>query len=227
MPSRHNLKNLFAANKCLILLLLFLAWFASAPLEMANRYIIVGYVIAYLGLMICGVYVITGSRILLGFSSALALCASYEWIIHLNHPNPQMMELFGVTVVLFDFSMASVLLLDTIMARQFKRDMLFGVIFTFFMLGQSFGDAFYVMQYWGWVKFNVAGPSGIASIYDCIYFSFTTLTTTGYGDIVPLTRFAKRMTSVEECVGVLYVAVFIGRLMSAYGNDYQNKQAKQ
>jgi hypothetical protein len=54
-------------------------------------------------------------------------------------------------------------------------------------------------------------PRGFATL---LYFSFTTLTTLGYGDIVPVSPVARLLTSVEAVVGQLYVAIFIARLVS-------------
>ncbi|MDD3118616.1 MAG: potassium channel family protein [Victivallales bacterium] len=221
-------KNIFAANKCLILLVFFLIWFFTGPLLLSHPHLSQIYVVAYLILMICGVYALTGNRVMLGFSIAVAIFASYEWITHFYHPDRQMMELCGFTVVLFDFTMTASMILYTVMAKKFNRDMLFGIIFTFFMIGQSFGDAFYVMQFWGTVQFRLTDAAHtVPSMLECIYFSFSTLTTTGYGDILPATDFAKRMSILEQSIGVLYVAVFIGRLLNAYGNGHQNQAANE
>jgi hypothetical protein len=46
-----------------------------------------------------------------------------------------------------------------------------------------------------------------------LYFSFTTLTTLGYGDIVPAVAFARLVTSAESVIGQLFVAIIIGRLV--------------
>ena len=47
-----------------------------------------------------------------------------------------------------------------------------------------------------------------------LYFSFTTLTTLGYGDIAPHSPIARLLTSTEAIIGQLYVAIFIARLVS-------------
>lgn len=47
-----------------------------------------------------------------------------------------------------------------------------------------------------------------------IYFSFVTLATLGYGDIVPQTEVARGVTIVEAIAGQLYLAVLIARLVS-------------
>lgn len=49
-----------------------------------------------------------------------------------------------------------------------------------------------------------------------LYFSFVTLTTMGYGDIVPVNALAMASANMEGIVGVLYPAVFIARLVSIY-----------
>ncbi len=46
------------------------------------------------------------------------------------------------------------------------------------------------------------------------YFSFVTLTTLGFGDIVPVHPFARTLVVVEALVGTLYLAVLISRLVS-------------
>jgi hypothetical protein len=47
-----------------------------------------------------------------------------------------------------------------------------------------------------------------------LYFSLTTLTTAGYGDIVPLWPFARSFSNLEALLGQLYPAVLIARLVS-------------
>jgi hypothetical protein len=49
-----------------------------------------------------------------------------------------------------------------------------------------------------------------------VHFSFTTLTTLGYGDIVPNGRFAAVLTNAEAIVGQIYLTIFVARLMGLY-----------
>ncbi len=48
------------------------------------------------------------------------------------------------------------------------------------------------------------------------YFSLTTLTTLGYGDITPVNPFARSWAAFEAIFGVFYVAVLVARLVSLY-----------
>lgn len=48
------------------------------------------------------------------------------------------------------------------------------------------------------------------------HFSFTTLTTLGYGDIVPVSEFALVLTNLEAIIGQIYPAVFMAVLVGGY-----------
>jgi hypothetical protein len=58
---------------------------------------------------------------------------------------------------------------------------------------------------------GVKGPRQLASV---IYFSFVTLTSTGYGDILPINPFARSLANLESIVGVLFPATLLARLVS-------------
>jgi voltage-gated potassium channel Kch len=49
-----------------------------------------------------------------------------------------------------------------------------------------------------------------------LYFSLVTLTTLGYGDIVPISAPARMFCALESATGVLYIAITVARLVSAY-----------
>ena len=56
-------------------------------------------------------------------------------------------------------------------------------------------------------------------LFDFLYFSLTTLTTVGYGDIVPVSNIAKFSANIEAIVGVMFPAIFIARLVSLYKSE--------
>jgi voltage-gated potassium channel Kch len=58
-----------------------------------------------------------------------------------------------------------------------------------------------------------------------IYYSYVTLSTLGYGDIVPITQEARVLSSLEAVIGQLYVAVLIARLVGLHiTHTYSNKR---
>jgi hypothetical protein len=62
---------------------------------------------------------------------------------------------------------------------------------------------------------NVAQTQATALNWaDFLYYSFSSMTTAGFGDIVPVSAVARSATSLEAVVGVLYPAVLIARLVN-------------
>ncbi len=66
-----------------------------------------------------------------------------------------------------------------------------------------------------YLPFNPASGH-ILSTYDAVYFSYSTITTCNFGDIIPASRYARSLATLEELCGVLYIAVLIARLMALY-----------
>ncbi|APB34066.1 Ion channel [Gloeomargarita lithophora Alchichica-D10] len=61
--------------------------------------------------------------------------------------------------------------------------------------------------------FAFAHPATGEELY---YFSFVTLTTVGYGDIVPVAPLARAMTNVEAIIGQMYIAIILARVVALY-----------
>jgi hypothetical protein len=82
---------------------------------------------------------------------------------------------------------------------------------------------------WGFLYVLVAGinPKAFAftvspdanpgmARFPALYFSFITLTTVGYGDIVPLSKAARVLAAAEAIAGVFFPAIVIARLVALY-----------
>jgi Ion channel len=57
-----------------------------------------------------------------------------------------------------------------------------------------------------------------------LYFSLTTLTTLGYGDIVPVKPTARMIATLEAVAGVLYIAITVARLVAARTSEHDLDQ---
>ncbi len=67
-------------------------------------------------------------------------------------------------------------------------------------------------------SFVEPGPTQLMKLprASLMYFSVVTLTTLGYGDIVPVTPVARMLAALEAATGVLYMAITVARLVAAY-----------
>ena len=55
--------------------------------------------------------------------------------------------------------------------------------------------------------------------FDAVYFSFVTLYTVGYGDVVPVSRGAQLLAITEAATGMFYVTMLIARLVALYSSE--------
>lgn len=90
-----------------------------------------------------------------------------------------------------------------------------GACGTFLLLGLVFAQAYRLMALYVPNAFAIAGVAAEAGAMDnrYVYFSFITLTSTGYGDIAPLHPYARSLAAFEAVAGQLYLAVLIARLV--------------
>jgi hypothetical protein len=63
----------------------------------------------------------------------------------------------------------------------------------------------------------ISSTASKVDLGDLLYFSYTTLTTTGYGDIIPRGREVRMLAVIEAMVGLFYNAIVIARFVSLYG----------
>ena len=129
---------------------------------------------------------------------------------------------YRVAVVLALVATAVLILFSTycvmryvLRARTITRDQIYAGICMYLMLGFAFGAVFYLI--------TILDPNSFAANVqlvsradrpDLMYFSFVTLATLGYGDITPRTNIARSLAVVEALAGMLYIAIFMARLVS-------------
>jgi hypothetical protein len=88
-----------------------------------------------------------------------------------------------------------------------------------YVLAGVFAGAFYSVMERTWPdSFAIAGQlaHGQLPLPTAAYFSFVTLATLGYGDIVPASDAARSLVVFEAIAGQLYLAVMVARLVSLY-----------
>jgi hypothetical protein len=64
--------------------------------------------------------------------------------------------------------------------------------------------------------FLVRGQPANLELAELLYFSFSTLTTIGFGDVVPMSRGAQMAAIFQGIVGTLFLAILIAKLVGVY-----------
>lgn len=90
---------------------------------------------------------------------------------------------------------------------------LYAALSAYLLAGIFFGLFYWVLEQSWTGTFTFAGEFSRMS---AMYFSFVTLATLGYGDIVPRTDVARGLAIVEGVGGQLFLAVMVARLVSLY-----------
>jgi hypothetical protein len=94
------------------------------------------------------------------------------------------------------------------------RDELYAVGATFTLVAWAFAYTYTVCQAIDPRSFTAAvNPSGDRSWIELLFLSFTTLSSTGLSDVVPIRPFARSVSMIEQVAGLAYVAMVVSRLV--------------
>lgn len=120
----------------------------------------------------------------------------------------------GGDIVVFSV-LAWVVLHAVYAAGRITLHRLQGAVVVYLTLATAFASLFSLI--WELNPDAFALPAGTAAtgrLATMMYFSLTTLTTTGYGDIVPLDPFARSAANLEATTGLFYLAITVTRLVT-------------
>jgi hypothetical protein len=200
----------------LLALLLALSMFVFAPLQAVNIFIFQGFAIAALLAIIGGMLIISDHPLAFAVMSVCLLANIVVFVLRLLYP-PWPYNLY----VLAAAWLAIALTLGVVVAQEvFRRGrvtyhrivgaillylliaVVFGALFTF--AGLSLPEAFK----------GITFEDNLGLANSVFYLSFVTLTSTGYGDIVPVHPIARSLCNIESVIGQLYPATLLARLVT-------------
>jgi hypothetical protein len=98
--------------------------------------------------------------------------------------------------------------------RVITRDELYAVGATFTLVAWAFAYTFIVCQAIYPGSFTAADPAGDRSWMELLFLSFTTLSSTGLSDVVPVEANARSIVMVEQLAGLAYLAIVVSRLVA-------------
>lgn len=127
---------------------------------------------------------------------------------------PMILTFLSIYIVFFG-SAALLILQNIVKTPRVTMDMVRGGICVYLLLGY-FWALLYAMVYT--LDANAFSSALLTddSYLNLLYFSFVTLTTLGFGDIVPVNEVASVFTILEALVGQMYPTVFIALLVGGY-----------
>lgn len=93
---------------------------------------------------------------------------------------------------------------------------IYAALSAYLLAGIFFGVLYHGIENVWPGSFNIPGAKAEFPLFDAIYFSFVTLATLGYGDLVPVGAVARGLAIIEAVSGQLFLAVMVARLVSSH-----------
>jgi len=196
--------------------------FASSPFEEAFRD---GDLVEWLrlaGVVLFGLLALSDRRSTLVWGIALVMPALVgKWV---NHWRPDLVPvwLFLAPGLLFCLFVVLHLLRFILRAPRIDSEVLCAGVAGYLMVGLLWAGAysFTAQLVPGSFLFSVGSTAGAAMKgFTALYYSVITLTTVGYGDIVPVSSAARMLAMMEAMTGTLYLAILVARLVSLYSSS--------
>jgi hypothetical protein len=174
--------------------------------------------------LVSGVLAVGGRRrtLLVGAGLAglvvLVRAANYMWPTTV----PRWFTL--VLAIVFVTYVGAHLLRFTLRAPQVNSEVLSSGLAVYLLLGMEWTFLYLIVSQLNPGAF-APGPGPLPG-YTAYYFSFVTLCTVGYGDVVPVSSVARMLAVMEGITGTMYMAVLVARLVALYTTQQAQEERK-
>jgi Ion channel len=199
--------------------------FVIAPFQATGVAAAHGFGIVFGLVLIAAVFIVSRSVLAVGaIMVAIALVMSTT-VMRLYHPSVLDIYLDAGAWLLTSVTLTVVVGRAVFAAGPINYHRVIGAVLLYLNIGLIFVALFCFVALLAPKSFSGFGvlkdDLSVASSF--IYFSFVTLTTVGYGDIVPLHPIARGLCNVEAIIGQLYPATLLARLVTL---EIENRRVK-
>ncbi|HXX15553.1 MAG TPA: ion channel [Candidatus Eremiobacteraceae bacterium] len=167
-------------------------------------------------LMVSGVLVMNQSRIITAATIVIVILGAVVLCTSRLYPTPTLLHLNSFLSIFIMLLYVRIVLLVMFRHGPVTWSRIQGGICAYLLLGMAWASAFDLTEQLHPGAFHfVTQPRNIDELVSkLIYFSFGTLTTVGFGDILPVAPFARSLAVAEAVVGQLFPAILIGALVA-------------
>jgi hypothetical protein len=164
----------------------------------------------------------TGARLFTAVAAVLAIGGA---LMRISHPSVLTVWL-GHTAVIAAVLGISVVIVQAVFAPgRITHHRIEGAVILYLNIAVAFTSIFRMIQELNPSAFSnaPAHQTEAAAASTMLYFSFTTLTSTGFGEILPVDPFARSMANLESILGQLYLAILLARLVTMHVESRRDK----
>ena len=212
-----------------LLLLVTVAQF-SYPITQYGLPFLILFQFLYVSMIVVGVIVARDNRLHVAICALTGVAYLLAGIWYSFDVLDPLRQLTAYVVILpFQITLIYILFRFILRTRTVTRDVVYAAATVYLLLGGVFTVAMGVvetMQPGSFVD-GSATPGALLEWQQIIYFSYVSLTTAGYGDILPISWWARALATLESVVGVLYLAVIMARLVGLYAVEAEQGISEQ
>jgi hypothetical protein len=209
LSDRHGL-SLNDALLTVLTVLLILIVFVFAPLQAMGLF--VSHVMAIVGLL-----AITASILIISASPTALVLMSIALLtnVAVYYAWPYNLHLLALAWLIIAVTLGTVVSRAVFGPGRITYHRIVGAILVYLLIAVAFATLFIfvgllIPAAFKGIEFE--DDRSLAS--EIFYLSFVTLTTTGYGDIVPMHPLARSLCNIEAVIGQLYPATLLARLVT-------------
>jgi hypothetical protein len=197
-------------------LLLAILLFVVGPLQAAGVVEAHHFGIAFAFVLLAAVFVVSRSALAIAailLAIVLIVCAG---VLRQRHPSDVDIYLDATAWIIAGITLGFVVARAVFAPGRVTFHRVLGAVLLYLCIGLVFVSLFCFVALGEPKAFNGLAPlhDNLAVAGNLIYFSFVTLTSVGYGDIVPVHPFARGLANVEAIIGQLYPATLLARLVT-------------
>ncbi|MBW7961017.1 potassium channel family protein [Bradyrhizobium sp. BR 10261] len=195
--------------------LMVIMMFVIAPLQALGLFAFQVSELVLALLLVVGIFVISGSPIaVFGMLIALGMIVTGA-ILRIRSPSILDLNLFAGSWFIVGTTMAWAVARQTFAPGRVTYHRVIGAVLLYLTVAVIFAALYTFigsLDPAAFVSMKVEDSPSLAS--EVIYFSFATMTTTGYGDVAPLHPVARSLCNMEAIFGQLYPATLLARLVT-------------
>jgi len=190
--------------------------FVVGPLQAAGMVEAHHFGIAFGFVLLAAIFVVSSSALAVGailLGIVLIVCAGF---LRLRHPSAEDIYLEATAWLILGITIGTVVARAVFAPGRVTFHRVVGAVLLYLCIGLVFVSLYCFVALGEPKAFGGLAPlqDNLAVAANLIYFSFVTLTSVGYGDIVPLHPFARGLANVEAIIGQLYPATLLARLVT-------------
>jgi hypothetical protein len=195
--------------------LLVVMLFVVAPIQALGLFVFQAFELFLAVILVGGVFIVSGSRIAVAAMLGALVMATVGAILRIRSPSILDLNLFAGSWLIMGLTLGLVVARAVFAAGRITYHRVMGAVLLYLTVAVIFAALFTVIGTLVPKAFNgmvVQDSPALAS--NLIYFSFATMTTTGYGDVSPVHPLARSLCNLEAVFGQLYPATLLARLVT-------------